>query len=387
MQCDGCNKPVDWNDELIQLSETKLYCMECVEQMGNSLSFMDNIKRDKFHFYYPFLDENTNNKLINKNSPMLNDHTRLDVIGDIHGRATALENLLLKMGYARRDGVWRHRERIAVFIGDYVDRGKENIRACRIVMDMQEAGAALAIMGNHDFNHIALATPDPENPGNYLRPRDEKNLGQTEETRKEFDRSPDDKRIILDWMKTLPLWLDRPGIRIVHAFWSPKDQKTLKPYLAADNTIIWKFFSELANGKEADPEAVDARSHLLSGPEDSLPDGISFPDSYGKPRGEVRLKWWEFDQLPLKLRDLALVSSEKLKKIPDKELSKSVLPVAQPDTDARPVIFGHYCMKPDDLFLGPRHVCVDTSVAKEGKLAAYRFSGESELNPDNLVFS
>ena len=229
MQCDGCNKPVDWNDELVQLSETKLYCIECVKQMGNSLSFMDNIKRDKFHFYYPFLDENTDKKLTNKNSPMLNNHTRLDVIGDIHGRATALENLLLKMGYARRDGVWRHRERIAVFVGDYVDRGCENIRACRIVKDMQEADAALAIMGNHDFNHIALDTPDPENPGNYLRPQNKKNLGQAEETRKEFDRSPDDKRTILDWMKTLPLWLDRPGIRIVHAFWSPKDQKTLKP--------------------------------------------------------------------------------------------------------------------------------------------------------------
>ena len=318
---------------------------------------------------------------------MLNNHTRLDVIGDIHGRATALENLLLQMGYARRDGVWRHPERIAVFIGDYVDRGKENIRACRIVMDMQEAGAALAIMGNHDFNHIALDTPDPENPGNYLRPQNKKNLGQAEETRKEFDRSPDDKRIILDWMKTLPLWLDRPGIRIVHAFWSPKDQKTLKPYLAADNTIIWKFFPQLANGKEADPEAVDARSQLLSGPEDSLPDGISFPDSYGNPRSEVRLKWWKFDQLPMNWRDLALVSSEKLKKIPDKGLSKSVLPVAQPDTDARPVIFGHYCMRQDDLFLSPRHVCVDASVAKGGKLASYRFSGESELNPDNLVFS
>ena len=319
---------------------------------------------------------------------MSKNHTRFDVIGDIHGYASALENLLKKMGYTKRDGVWRHPERMAVFIGDYVDRGPENIRTCRIVMDMQEAGAALAIMGNHEFNHLAYDTPDPDEPGEYLRPHSKgKNNKQAQETIREFKKFPDDKRPILDWMKTLPLWLELPGLRVVHAFWSPKAQAILKPYLAADNSIIWEDFPKLAKTEEDNSKAGDVRSLLLSGPEDLLSDGISFPDSDGNPRREVRLKWWKFDQLPLNLRDLALVSSEKLKKVPDKELSKSVLPVAQPDTDVRPVIFGHYCMKPDDLFLGPRHVCVDASIAKGGKLAAYRFSGESELSPDNLVFS
>ena len=325
--------------------------------------------------------------MMTKSSHMLNNHTRFDVIGDIHGYASALENLLKKMGYAKRDGVWRHPERMAVFIGDYVDRGYENIRTCRIVMDMQEAGAALAIMGNHEFNHLAYDTPDPNEQDEYLRPHCKKNNEQAEETIREFKNSPDDKRPILNWMKTLPLWLELPGLRVVHAFWSPKAQAILKPYLAADNSIIWEDFPKLAKTEEDNSKAGDVRSLLLSGPEDLLPDGISFPDSDGNPRREVRLKWWKFDQLPLNLRELALVSSEKLKKIPDKELSKSDLPEAQPDTDARPVIFGHYCMKPDGLFLGPRHVCVDASIAKKGKLAAYRFSGESELSRSNLIFS
>ena len=92
----------------------------------------------------------------------------------------------------------------------------------------------------------------------------------------------------------------------------PQAQEILKPNLAADNSIVWENFPELAKGEEANSKAGDARSHLLSGPEDLLPDGISFPDSDGNPRGEVRLKWWKFDQLPLSLRELALVSSEKL---------------------------------------------------------------------------
>src|SRR5262245_19930376 len=93
-----------------------------------------------------------------------------DIIGDVHGCAAALEALLRSMAYVRRDGVWRHPERMAVFVGDYVDRGAENLRACRIVMDMQEAGSARALMGNHDFNTVCLVTCDPANPENFLRP-------------------------------------------------------------------------------------------------------------------------------------------------------------------------------------------------------------------------
>ena len=311
------------------------------------------------------------------------------MIGDIHGYASALENLLKKMGYAKRDGVWHHPERLAVFIGDYVDRGRENIRTCRIVMDMQATSAAMVIMGNHEFNQLALHTKVPGMQYKYLRPHTEKNLDQTEMTRAEFEKCPDDKRVILDWMKTLPLWLELPGLRVVHAFWSPKDQEILKPYLAPDNSIIWKNFPELAKTEEDNSEVSDARSHLLSGPEYPLPDGISFTDAERNTRKEVRLKWWKFDQLPLSLRELADAPPKALKKIPDKQISSLDLPEAQPDRDVRPVIFGHYWMTPkqDDLVLGPRHACVDASIAKKGKLAAYRFSGESKLSPDNLVFS
>lgn len=57
VQCDDCNNRVRLDDEGIYVSETKVYCKECVKQRENKYSFMDNIKRDKFHFYYPFLDE------------------------------------------------------------------------------------------------------------------------------------------------------------------------------------------------------------------------------------------------------------------------------------------------------------------------------------------
>ena len=36
----------------------------------------------------------------------------------------------------------------AAFVGDFVDRGPENLRTCRIIVAMAEAGSAIAVMGN-----------------------------------------------------------------------------------------------------------------------------------------------------------------------------------------------------------------------------------------------
>lgn len=46
-----------------------------------------------------------------------------DLIGDIHGHADALQQLLKKLGYYRQKGVYRHPDRQAIFLGDFIDRG------------------------------------------------------------------------------------------------------------------------------------------------------------------------------------------------------------------------------------------------------------------------
>ncbi len=45
-----------------------------------------------------------------------------DIIGDVHGHADVLVALLRKLGYRERAGAWRHPERTAVFLGDFIDR-------------------------------------------------------------------------------------------------------------------------------------------------------------------------------------------------------------------------------------------------------------------------
>ncbi len=83
--------------------------------------------------------------------PLRNDKRELtgpfDVIGDVHGCAAELEELLAELGYvdgAHPDG------RTAVFVGDLVDRGPDTPGVLRRVMGMAAAGTALVVCGNHE---------------------------------------------------------------------------------------------------------------------------------------------------------------------------------------------------------------------------------------------
>ena len=49
-----------------------------------------------------------------------------DIIGDVHGMATLLEERLTSLGYSAESGAYSHPERTAVFVGDLLDRGVNN---------------------------------------------------------------------------------------------------------------------------------------------------------------------------------------------------------------------------------------------------------------------
>ena len=100
-----------------------------------------------------------------------------DVIGDIHGHADALEALLGHLGYRQNGGAWRHPERQALFVGDFIDRGPQQRESVDLVRRMVDAGSAQAIMGNHEFNAIGWFLPDPECPGEYLRKHTPPDMG------------------------------------------------------------------------------------------------------------------------------------------------------------------------------------------------------------------
>ena len=78
----------------------------------------------------------------------------LDFIGDVHGHCDELRALLQKLGYEESMGAFRYPggERSVVFLGDYIDRGSQSREVIDLVRAMRDAGSAVALMGNHEFN-------------------------------------------------------------------------------------------------------------------------------------------------------------------------------------------------------------------------------------------
>ena len=80
-------------------------------------------------------------------------HGPFDVIGDVHGCHDELVALLQKLGWSVSDGGLdaHHPEgRVAVFLGDLVDRGPATPAVLRLVMRMVAGGTALCVPGNHE---------------------------------------------------------------------------------------------------------------------------------------------------------------------------------------------------------------------------------------------
>ena len=146
-----------------------------------------------------------------------------DIIGDIHGHADKLKALLRRMSYQKHNGDWSHPGRTAIFVGDIIDRGPHQLRSVTMVRRMVEAGVALIVMGNHELNAIAWHTPDPKIPvtsfGHTSVRNGGKNRKQHEKFLAEVEHQPEVHSEIIGWFLTLPLWLDLPEIRVVHACW------------------------------------------------------------------------------------------------------------------------------------------------------------------------
>lgn len=128
----------------------------------------------------------------------------IDFIGDIHGYADKLMELLEKLGYSAKMGVYSHPTRKVLFVGDYIDRGPRIRETLSIVRQMVESGNAIALMGNHEYN--ALCFHYEEREGGHLRKHLIKNILQHVETLTQFKNRQDEYNDYLEWFKTLPLY-------------------------------------------------------------------------------------------------------------------------------------------------------------------------------------
>ncbi len=302
-----------------------------------------------------------------------------DLIGDIHGYADELVQLLDALGYQKAQGVYRHPERKVIFLGDFIDRGPKIRQVLEIVRPMIEEGKALAVMGNHEFNTLAYHTEDPKAPGEYLRQHSEKNEKQRRQTGEQL--KPAELASYLAWFRTLPMWLDLDGLRVVHACWDDQAVATVAAALEEHRGITTAFLQSACKKQDALFAPVEV---VLKGKEAALPDGLSFGDAEGSVRTDIRTRWYLAPDGQT-YRTYALQSDE----IDcDAALEQSVVARAAPYlATAKPVFVGHYWLVADKPeILADNVACLDYSVAKGGFLCAYRWQGEPKLTNDHFVW-
>ena len=300
-----------------------------------------------------------------------------DLIGDIHGHARTLAALLEKLGYTQRAGIYQHAERQVVFLGDFIDRGPHQRETLEIVRPMIEQGHALSVMGNHEFNAVAYATPLDE--GSHLRTHDSNNKEQHAAFLAEYPADSPDYLDMIDWFRTLPMWLDLGDMRVVHACWDKDIIASLTKHHEGPrltNTL-------LRHASTKDRQEYDQVETLLKGKEIPLPEGCSYRDSYGKKRRHMRIRWW--DRTSTTYRGKFLGMLEWQKHIPDDEI-KGDHGVSYGHHEP-PVFLGHYWQSGTPAPLESNVACLDYSVAKPGgKLVAYRWNGEPNLHADAFVW-
>jgi|SRR6056297_109264 len=305
-----------------------------------------------------------------------------DVIGDVHGHADALVDLLSAMDYVERDGVWAHPWRRAVFVGDLIDRGPQQIESVRIVRAMVEAGEARIVLGNHEFNAVAFATPDGH--GDFLRRHSAKNTAQCAEFLDAVGFDSPVHRDMIGWFMTIPLWLDLGGLRVVHACWSSRHIEQLRPLVGDGDTLTDELVVAAARPGDPAHEAVET---ILKGPEVSL-GGRRYTDKDGNVRTRARIAWW--DESATTVASAAVMPGGST--IVDAHGAPTSLPdepLADADRFRRdcdtPVIFGHYWWNAGLGITSDRALCVDFSVAKHGELVAYRWDGETTLDESKIA--
>ncbi|NTS42998.1 metallophosphoesterase [Flavisolibacter sp. BT320] len=264
-------------------------------------------------------------------------------------------------------------KRKAIFVGDYIDRGPAIRETLQIIKGMTEENHAYALLGNHEYN--TLAYHHRMEDGNYLRSHSAKHTTQHAQTLIQFYYYQEEWQEYLQWFYTLPLFMERDGIRAVHACWDENHISWLEQHGCRMVT------PELL--KEAHVKGTHVHrvmEETLKGKEINIP--YTWYDKDGHERSCNRLKWWVCPADQVCYDEIIFDCPEAMAKTIFDEKLGYVYP-----KDAPPVFFGHYWLKDKSPVLQTGNVaCLDYSVAKGGNLVGYRWKGERVLLKESFVF-
>ncbi|MEI6141971.1 MAG: metallophosphoesterase [Mariniphaga sp.] len=299
-----------------------------------------------------------------------------DIIGDVHGCAVLLKKLLKTMGYSKVDGTWTHPERTAIFIGDFINRGPQIRETIQIIRQMTEEGAALTILGNHEYSAVLYHIKDSK--GMFLSRHIAGNRNQIQSTLIAFKGAEPELKSHLKWMRSLPFYLDLDEIRIVHAYWNDQDIRYLKAFIPEGR--LKKGFLRTIHEEQHPSASIIYK--VLKGLEYNLPQDLILKCDKGMSRNIFRMNWWESPKKKT-FRELSFGNKFIL---PEYTVPKQIAPSFEPYLpDKPPVFIGHYSLNDGANIFQGNICCVDSNVTGTGQLSAYRWNGEKKLIRDNII--
>jgi hypothetical protein len=210
----------------------------------------------------------------------------IDIVGDVHGEIDALRTLLHCLGYST-EGVHPEGRRL-VFVGDLVDRGPDSPAVIELVRRLIEGERAQCVLGNHELN-ILIGNRKADNVWFFHHESSTRSQVQIQESARPSIRS---------FFATLPLALERPDLRVVHACWddaamalSRRARQVVELHdehrVRIDDAIRRRGLSDrLAKLSRQNDNPVKL---LTSGPE-ALADKPF--EAMGQVRHERRVAWW-----------------------------------------------------------------------------------------------
>ena len=300
-----------------------------------------------------------------------------DIIGDVHGYAQLLRKLLLELGYEKTPEGFAHPTRKAIFVGDFINRGPQIRKTIRTIRKMVENGNALAVLGNHEIYTIITHTEDKKS--NPLIKPPLKNFMSVLKSVNEFANYPDEWQDHLKWLRTLPLFIEQDGIRIVHACWSEDAIKFIKQNLPPGK-IKKEVFRKIY--KYPGSELAKNIWLLTKGIQFKMPGDLKIINNKGVSPRSFRIRWWE----DLMGKTFEEISFESKFHLPEYTIPQEILPESLPYPEDAPIVFfGHYCRGNGPHIVKPNICCLDTCIAGSKMLLAYRWHGESTLKPENLI--
>ncbi len=286
------------------------------------------------------------------------------------------------MGYHKRNGVYQHPDRQVIFVGDIVDRGPHIRKAMGVVYEMVTSGHAQMVMGNHEYNVYCHATLDAHSDaGDYLMQHNAHNNRLVAETFEQFANYPHDLSEYLKWFSHLPLYLEMPTFRVVHACW---DEQYIEAYQQRfkSNRVSPQIIQASTNLDSFEGRVLD---RLLRGTSLALPENQAIRSRDGFERRFFRTKFWA--ENPRTYSDVVYQPDPLPEHLLERELSKAEMSeLIHYPADAKPVFFGHYWLHGKPQPVKHNICCLDYSAVKYGRLVAYRIDHETALDPDNYVW-